>query len=65
MSFNRNELADLYKRESDPNVRERLLLVLKVKVDHIIPARVAKELRRSRTWLLIGLQDIQKKESKG
>lgn len=50
MSFNRNELADLYKRESDPNVRERLLLVLKVKVDHIIPARVAKELRRSRTW---------------
>ena len=41
---------NLYKRESDPNVKERLLLVLKVEGDGMIPARVAKELRRSRTW---------------
>jgi hypothetical protein len=50
MPFNRKELTNLYKKESDPNVKERLLLVLKVKVDDMIPARVARELHRSRTW---------------
>ena len=50
MTFNRSELGNLYKRESHPNVKERLLLVLKVEVDGMIPARVAKELHRSRTW---------------
>jgi putative transposase len=50
MPFNRKELTNLYKKESDPNVKERLLLVLKVKVDDRIPARVARELHRSRTW---------------
>ena len=41
---------NLYKRESDPNVKERLLLVLKVEGDGMIPARVANELHRSKTW---------------
>ena len=50
MAFNRSKLVNLYKRESDPNVKERLLLVLKVEGDGMIPARVAKDLRRSRTW---------------
>jgi putative transposase len=50
MAFNRSKLVNLYKRESDPNVKERLLLVLKVEGDGMIPARVAKELHRSRTW---------------
>jgi putative transposase len=50
MPFNRKELTNLYKKESDPNVKERLLLVLKVKVDDRIHARVARELHRSRTW---------------
>lgn len=50
MAFNRSKLVNLYKRELDPNVKERLLLVLKVEVDGMIPARVAKELHRSRTW---------------
>ncbi|MBV9179337.1 MAG: helix-turn-helix domain-containing protein, partial [Nitrososphaeraceae archaeon] len=47
---NRKELTNLYKKESDPKVKERLLLVLKVRVDDMIPARVARELYRSRTW---------------
>jgi transposase len=50
MAFNRSKLVNLYKRESDPNVKERLLLVLKVEGDCMIPARVAKDLHRSRTW---------------
>jgi putative transposase len=50
MTFNRSGLGNLYKRESDSNVKERLLLVLKVEVDGKIPAHVAEELHRSRTW---------------
>jgi hypothetical protein len=44
-------LEHLYKTEADPDVKERLLLVLKVEGDdEMIPARIAKELHRSRTW---------------
>lgn len=50
MAHTRSELESLYKKETDPDVKERLLLVLKVKGDNQIPARVAKELHRSRTW---------------
>ena len=49
MTFNRSGLGNLYKRESDLNVKKRLLLVLKVEVDGKISAHVAKELNRSRT----------------
>jgi transposase len=49
--FHRSELEHLYKTEADPDVKERLLLlVLKVEGDEMIPARIAKELHRSRTW---------------
>jgi hypothetical protein len=33
----------IYRKESDPKVKERLLLVLKVKGDDMVPARVAKD----------------------
>lgn len=50
-SFHSSELEHLYKTESDPDVKERLLLVLKVEEgDEMIPSRIAKELHRSRTW---------------
>ena len=32
------------------DVKERLLLVIKVEGDDIVPARAAKEIHRSRTW---------------
>lgn len=38
------------KKESWTHVKERLLLVIKVEGDDIVPARAAKELHRSRTW---------------
>ena len=51
MAFARSELERLYKkRELDSDVKERLLLVIKVEGDDIIPAHAAKELHRSRTW---------------
>lgn len=40
----------MYRKESHTGLKERLLLVLKVEGDGMIPARVAKELHRSRTW---------------
>jgi transposase len=43
-------MSDIYRKESDPKVKERLLLILRVKGDSVIPARAAKELHRSRTW---------------
>jgi transposase len=40
----------MYRKESHAGLKERLLLVLKVEGDKMIPARVAKDLHRSRTW---------------
>jgi transposase len=50
LSLSKEELETLFRKESDAGLKERLLLVLKVEGDGMIPARVAKELRRSRTW---------------
>ncbi len=50
MSLSKVELETLYRKELHADLKERLLLVLKVEGDGMIPARVAKELRRSRTW---------------
>lgn len=50
MSLSEEELEALYRKESHADLKERLLLVIKVEGDGMIPARVAKELRRSRTW---------------
>ncbi|MGA7044335.1 MAG: hypothetical protein WBY71_11775 [Nitrososphaeraceae archaeon] len=48
MAFARSEMERLYKkRELDSDVKERLLLVIKVEGDDIVPARAAKELHRS------------------
>ncbi len=49
-SLDEEELDRLYKAESDPDVKERLLLILKVEGDGMVPSQVAKELHRSRTW---------------
>ena len=50
MSLSRGELETLYRKESRAGLKERLLLILKVECDGVIPAHVAKELHRSRTW---------------
>ena len=41
----------IYRSENDANVKERMLLVLKVTYDKQIPAaQVARDFHRSRTW---------------
>jgi transposase len=53
MSFSllpKSNLVNLYKKEKDPKVKERLLLVIRVRCDHQIPYRVVKEMNRSNPW---------------
>ncbi len=56
MSGSRSELEELYRKEESPDVKERLLLILRVEGDGMIPARVAKELHRSRPWTSFWLE---------
>ena len=49
-NLSRIRFEQLYKRESDADVKERMLLVLNVVYDNHIPAQVARDLHRSRTW---------------
>jgi len=63
MTFNRSGLGNLYKRESDPNVKERLLLVLKVEVDGKIPRILQRSYIEVELGLQTGLHDMIKKES--
>ena len=65
-SFHRSELKHLYKTEADPDVKERLLLlVMKVEGDEMILARIAKELHRSRTWASDCLARYKKRRCRG
>lgn len=50
MNATLTRLENIHRNESDSKVKERLLLILKVKGDEMVPARAAKELHRSRTW---------------
>ena len=46
----KSKLVNLYKKENDSKVKERLLLVIKVREDKQIPFRVVKEMHRSNPW---------------
>jgi putative transposase len=46
----KTQLVNLYKKENDPKVKERLLLIIKVREDRQIPFRVVKEIHRSKSW---------------
>jgi putative transposase len=49
-NLSRTRFEQLYKLESNADVKERMLLVLNVTYDKQIPAQVARDLHRSRTW---------------
>ncbi len=50
MSLAKSKLVNLYKKENDPKVKERLLLIIKVREDGQLPFRVVKEMHRSNPW---------------
>jgi transposase len=43
-------LESAYNGEKDGEVRSRILLMLRVKVDHVRPAHAVRELHRTRAW---------------
>jgi putative transposase len=49
-NVSRSRFEQLYRKESNADTKERMLLVLNVVYDKHIPAQVAKDLHRSRTW---------------
>ena len=65
MTVSKKELAQLYKREHDLEVRERLLLTLKVKVDGKVSAIVVQELHRSKPWASYWLDRYNKEGTEG
>jgi len=55
-------LINIYKKENDPNVKERLLLIIKVREEEKqIPFRVHKKCIEAITGLQTGKKDMIKK----
>jgi putative transposase len=55
----------LYRSEYDTNVKERMLLVLNVIYEKQIPAQVARDLHRSRTWASVWLKRYREEGKEG
>jgi putative transposase len=55
VKYSKSELIRFYKKETNLKVKERMLLVIKVEHDNVIPAYAADELRRSRPSALYWL----------
>ena len=54
-NLSRARFEQVYRKEYDADVKERMLLILNLVYDKQIPAaQVARDLHRSRTWLLTG-----------
>jgi len=65
LTITKSELRGRYRREEDAKVKERLFLILRVEVDGVIPASVAKELHRSRPWASYWLERFSKEGLRG
>jgi putative transposase len=65
LTFSRQEATKLYKGELNPKIKERLLLILRVKDNAILPAHAADELHRSRPWALYWLDRFSKEGVEG
>ncbi len=65
MSLAKSKLVNLYKKENDPKVKERLLLIIKVREDNQLPFRVVKEIHRSNPWASDWLKRYDKEGLEG
>src|SRR3954454_464485 len=70
----KSKLVNLYKKENDPKVKERLLLIIKVREDKQIPFHVVKEIHQSNNpwasdWLKrydkVGLEGLRNRTKSG
>jgi putative transposase len=65
LTLARGELESLYRREEDPRVKERLLLVVRVEGHRQVPAHVARELYRSGPWTSYWLERYREEGVEG
>ncbi len=65
LPLTKTKLVNLYKKENDPKVKERLLLVIRVREDGQIPIRVVKEIHRSNHWASDWLKRYDKEGFEG
>jgi putative transposase len=65
MSRTKAKLVNLYKKENDLKVKERLLLVIRVREDGQIPFHVVKEMHRSNPWASDWLKRYDKEGIEG
>ncbi len=61
----KSKLVNRYKKENDPKVKERLLLIIKVREDGQLPFRVVKEIHRSNPWASDWLKRYDKEGLEG
>jgi putative transposase len=61
----RESLVELYRREVNAKVKERLHLIIRVIVDGELPAHVVKEIHRSKPWGSYWLERYSKEGIKG
>jgi putative transposase len=65
VKFSKSELIRLYRKETNIKIKERMLLVIKVEHDDVIPAYAADELHRSRPWGLYWLKRYREEGVEG
>ena len=65
MIVSRGRLIEIYKKESNAKVKERLLLVIRVVDDGELPAHVVKGIHRSKPWGSYWLERYSKEGIKG
>ena len=61
----KSKLVNQDKKEKDPKVKERLLLIIKVREDKQIPFRIVKEIHRSNPWASDWLKRYDKEGLEG
>ena len=65
MIVSRGRLIEIYKKESNAKVKERLLLVIRVVDDGELPAHVVRGTHRSKPWGSYWLERYSKEGLKG
>jgi transposase len=65
LTISRGRLVELYRKESNAKVKERLLLVIRVVGDGELPARVVNGIHRSKPWASYWLERYSKEGLKG
>ena len=63
--MSRGKLVEIYKKESNGKVKERLLLIIRVVDDGELPAHVVNGIHRSKPWASYWLERYSKEGIKG